>query len=322
MGESGDGATVVARELAEAFGVGELIAISRVARGAMGAVWELRTADGVFAAKELFWFDGEVDAVRAEAAFRAACAEAGVDSPAPLPGAGGACVVQVGGQWWRLYEWADGEVPDERDVGATSWLAEQMALIHRLDWRGAAGEPVPWYHRVEVERPALAQAAKQARVEWAEELDRLQPQLVELTSIVNAAPIGEQVWCHRDLKNSNVLRSADRTQLVDWDNAGLLAPYRELGALLIRQLDSPDNLRRVAGSYRAAGGPAQIDGPAGFATGLAIHLNFLHGQASAAMDTGLADQHRMFAEQQIVGLLDTLPTIDELERAAEVVRSS
>jgi hypothetical protein len=314
MGESG-----VARELAEVFGLGEFVGISRAARGAMGAVWELRTAAGVFAAKELFWFDGQVDAVRAEVAFRAACADAGVDSPAPLPGAGGAYVVQVGGQWWRLYEWAAGEVPAERDVGAMSWLAEQMALIHRLDWPGAASEPEPWYHRVEADWPALAQAAKQARVEWAEELDRLQPQLVELTSIVNDAPIGEQVWCHRDLKNSNVLRSADRTQLVDWDNAGLLAPYRELGALLIRQLDSPDNLRQVAGSYRAAGGPAEIDGPAGFATGLAIHLNFLHGQASAAMDAALPDEHRAFAERQVPALLDTLPTVEALERAAELV---
>lgn len=322
MGESGGDATGVARELAEVFGVGELVRISQVARGAMGAVWELRTAAGVFAAKELFWFGGEVDSVLPEVAFRAACAEAGVPSPASLPAVDGKYVVRLGGGWWRLYEWADGVVPGPQDAEATAWLARQMGVIHAIDWPGATTEVVPWYHRVDVDWPALALTAKQARVDWADGLDQLQPRLAELTSIVNTAPIGEQVWCHRDLKNSNVLRSGRRTLLVDWDNAGRLAPYRELGALLMRHLDSPDDLRRIVDAYRAAGGRGEIDGPPGFATGLAIHLNFLHGQASAAMDDGLADQHRTFAARQVVDLLGSIPTVEVLDQAAATIHSA
>jgi hypothetical protein len=322
MGESGGDATGVARELAEAFGVAELVRISQAARGAMGAVWELRTAAGVFAAKELFWFDGEVDAVRAEVAFRAACAEVGVRSPAPLAAVDGEYVVRLGGGWWRLYEWVEGDVPDQCDAEVAAWLAGQMGVIHALDWSGDTTEVVPWYHRVDVDWPALALAAKQARAEWAEGLDQLQPRLAELTSIVNTAPIGEQVWCHRDLKNSNVLRSGRGNWLVDWDNAGRLAPYRELGALLMRHLTSPGDLRRIVNAYRAADGQGEIDGPAGFATGLAISLNFLHGQASASMDENLAEQHRTYADRQVVDLLNSLPTLEALDRAAEVVRTS
>ncbi|WP_328323739.1 phosphotransferase [Kribbella sp. NBC_00382] len=314
--------TGVARELAEVFGVGELVRISPVARGAMGAVWELRTAEGVFAAKELFWFDGEVDSVLPEVAFRAACAESGVPSPAPLAAANGKYVVRLGSRWWRLYEWADGVAPGPQDAEATAWLAAQMGVIHAIDWPGGSTEVVPWYHRVDVDWPALVLEAKHARVEWAERLDQLQPRLAELNSIVNTTPIGDQVWCHRDLRNSNVLRSGPNTLLVDWDNAGQLAPHRELGALLMPYLHSPADLRQIADAYRTAGGPGRIDDPSGFATGLAISLNFLHGQASAAMDDAVAEQHRTFAAQQVVDLLDTLPTLELLEQAATTIRST
>lgn len=235
-----------------------------------------------------------------------------------------------------------------------------MAAIHTLDWPGERSEPVPFYHHVAVDWPELARAAKYAQVEWAEALERALPRLVELTSLVNSAPVGDQVWCHRDLKNTNVLRptpaasprppfptpdrittsTPDRTTtsmpartaaamsarqstvaegnwLVDWDNVGPLAPVRELGALLMRHLDRPDNLRRIVDAYRAAGGPAQLDGPDGFATGIAIHLNFLHGQANAAMDTELADAHRQYADQQLAELIASLPTTQTLQKATD-----
>jgi hypothetical protein len=195
-----------------------------------------------------------------------------------------------------------------------------MAVIHALDWDGGEGAVVGWYHRVEVDWPSLVGAAEKARVEWASALKDLQPRLVELTALVNAAPIGEQVWCHRDLKNTNVLRSADRSWLVDWDNVGSLAPWRELGALLMRQLDRPDNLRRIVGAYRAAGGVAELDGPTGFATGLAIQLNFLHGQATVAIDARQPDDHRGFAQRQVTGLLTSIPDLALVEKAADAVR--
>jgi hypothetical protein len=107
--------------------------------------------------------------------------------------------------------------------------------------------------------------------------------------------------------------------LVDWDNVGPLAPQREFGALLTRHLDNPANLRRVVTAYRAAGGPAAIDSPAGFATGLAISLNFLHGQANATLDPNLAAHHRHFAHNQVTAVLNSLPTLERLEQAAHAL---
>ncbi|MEV8371480.1 phosphotransferase [Kribbella sp. NPDC056861] len=318
----GAGEPDVARWLATAFGLGEAVEMLPTARGAMGAVWRLKTTAGVFAAKELFWFDGDLAAVRAEVAFRAACAEVGVRSPEPLAGVDGEYVVRRGEGWWRLYEWAEGEVPDGDDVEVACWVASQMAVIHTLDWPGGEVEIAPWYHRVDVDWAALIEAADQAKIAWAVDLRELRPRLGELTALVNAMPTGEQVWCHRDLANSNVLRAtvAGGNWLVDWDNVGPLAPERELGALLLREIERPEAFGRVLSAYRKAGGPAEIDGPGGFATGVAIWLNFLHGQGMAALDTELAEQHREYAEEQVCGLLVSLPELATLQRAAEAAR--
>jgi hypothetical protein len=268
-----------------------------------------------------------------------------------MVGVGGEYVVLHEGVWWRLYEWADGEVPEHSDIEVTTWLAEQMAVIHSLDWPGGELEPVPFYHWVDVGWDELADAAHQAGVDWADDLQRAQPKLVELTALVNAEPVGHQVWCHRDLKNTNVLRPAGPAGrelgerptgpshgdnptagaparpaldqdvaggnwLVDWDNVGPLSPERELGALLMWHLHNPANLRRIVTAYHAAGGPAEITGPASFATGLGITLNFLHGQASLAMDPAHSEAHRAYAARQIPGLISGLPDLAQMKTAA------
>ncbi|MEU4390032.1 phosphotransferase [Kribbella sp. NPDC023855] len=314
-----------ATALAELFGVGEPSAMQETARGAMGAVWRLETETGTYAAKELFWFEGDVGSVRREVAFRTACAAAGVRSPEPLASVSGEYVVRHEGVWWRLYEWAEGDVPDHLDIEVTTWLAQQMAVIHALDWPGGELEPVPFYHQVDVDWDELVDTALRAGVEWADDLRRAQPQLLELTSLVNAEPVGDQVWCHRDLKNSNVLRPASNVAegnwLVDWDNVGPLSPERELGALLMWHLHNPADLRRLVTGYHAAGGPAEITGPASFATGLAISLNFLHGQAALAMDTGHAETHRRYATRQVAGVISGLPDLAQLKTVADVSRT-
>ncbi|MFC5267502.1 hypothetical protein ACFPJ1_35760 [Kribbella qitaiheensis] len=112
----------------------------------------------------------------------------------PIAMADGDYVIEHDGGWCRLYEWVDGEVPDRADVSATDWLAAQMGRIHSLDWNGSAHvEPdvVPFYHRVDLDWPALVDAAERAEVSWASTLRWLVPRLCELTDLVNGAPTGE-----------------------------------------------------------------------------------------------------------------------------------
>lgn len=53
---------------------------------------------------------------------------------------------------------------------------------------------MPCYHRVDVDWPALVDAAERAEVGWASTLRWLVPRLCELTDLVNGAPTGEQIW--------------------------------------------------------------------------------------------------------------------------------
>ena len=306
--------------IAGAFDVGQPLSFERVTRGAMGAVWKLSTSAGSYAAKEPFWFEWQEDAVAEEVAFRAACATAGVPSPEPLTTPAGGYVADCNGTSWRLYEWADGVAPEHSDVEVTVWVASQMGAMHSLDWQTGDHTPEPWYHRVDVEWDELVDRAAAVGVDWADELRRLVPRLIDLTSLVNGVAVGDMVWCHRDLKNTNVLRSAAGSVLVDWDNAGPMAPWRELGAVLTNHVGVEGNLRRIVDAYRAAGGLGEIAGPEGFATGLAILLNHLHGQTSAALDPELDPEHREYAVTSVLKLLRAMPEVGALERAGQVVR--
>ena len=302
---------MTASRLVERFGVGGAAELTPVARGAMGAVWRLATAEGrVYAAKELFWFDPGERRVADELGFVERCRRAGVRSPVAVAAPDGRYVVDGpgGSGWWRLYEWVEGTTPERQDPATAEWLVAQMGRIHALGVTEPAVEVDGWYSRIEVDWPALAASAR--GLPWAGRLADVVPELEGLSELVNRQPTGAAVWCHRDLNGSNVLAGPGGRWLVDWDNAGPLEPWRELGALLTEHLDDPAALTRLATAYAGAGGPLTPGGrgsaelPAGaafFATGLAIWLNFLAGQVEEVLraDAG----HRDWALARVDGLL-------------------
>jgi hypothetical protein len=252
----------------------------------------------MYAAKEAFWTAPDEQRVQREIAFRAAC---GVRSPEPLTTPAGSYVAEG----WRLYEWVDGTVPGDE---AMVWLAEQAATMHKVGWTDGPMEPQDFYHRVDVDWPALAE--REPAVAPAV------PRLVELTELVNAAPVDDLILCHRDLNPSNVLLGADGPWLVDWDNVGPMSATQELSFLLIDHLTDQHAVRRIVAAYRSAGGPGSITGPEGFATGLAIMLNYLHVQVNDSLDPELALEHREFARSQIAQQIRSVPAPGVLERAA------
>lgn len=315
-----------ASALAEAFGLGQPLAMGRVARGALGAVWRLATAEAggprVTAVKELFFDEPPEASVEREVAFTAACRSAGVTAPAALRKADGGLRHRAG-SLWRAYEWVDGEVPDWEDVPTTRWLAGRMAAVHQLDWKpdvdGPADEMAQWYERVDVDWPALIKRACAAGISGHARLRERLPDLVATTAFVDQVPTGRALWSHRDMNPNNVIKDAAAYHLVDWDNAGPLDPVRDLAMVFMHCLTDLESLPGIHGAYVEAGGPARVTGPESLATGAVIYLGFLASQVDVLLDLATSADDREFAGNAVRNVTESVPTVAQLEAAARAI---
>jgi len=297
---------------------------TRFRRGAIGAIWRLELTGSehrVLAAKEFIGYVPEEQDVANEIALRDAAAAAGVPSPASVAFRTGYVAVDQGtGRGWRCYDWVDGhQAADDRET--RRWLIRQLAAIHRLDLTEPAPPEHPWYLRVDADWDALVTDVRAAGLPWAARLERLvEDSVAELTGLVAGVPAGTPIWTHRDLQPANVVIGADgRRRLVDWDNAGGLSDWRELGSQLIHYLDAPAELRSAYDLYRAAGGTARVTGPAVFATTVAAGLNFLAEQVRRLIDPAASEEDRDYARGWLPGLLDDVPRLDRLTEAARLL---
>lgn len=315
----------VAYHLASAFGRGQAHRMTRVARGALGAVHRLESVlDGqpvVTAVKELYWeIPTEAQADR-EVRFTRACRAAGASTSHAIRSvAGGWLTTDDAGRAWRAYAWHDGATPGWDDVPAAVWMATQAAIIHRLDWQPDDGEPAVaahWYERIDVDwESALAPFHAEP---WAVPVIARVEELTAATEFVNSVASGPSQWCHRDLNPTNVIVNGSDVHLVDWDNAGPLDPTRDLAEVFQHVLHLVDDLPAVYAAYLNAGGTARVTGPESLVTGTAIYLNFLRSQVDVLGQPDTDPIHREFA---LAAVRDTIPsawTVAHLKAAAAVL---
>ena len=137
------------------------------------------------------------------------------------------------------------------------------------------------------------------------------------------------VTCHQDLHPDNVL-VADSGDLIplDWDDTGPACPDRELAGLLMfwhvnvdGQADDAAVTRTIA-AYRAAGGPGQVRDELSFGMYLAGRLNFLHGQATVALDPGTTADDRRYACTEISDTLARLPALPLISHLISVAAAA
>jgi hypothetical protein len=301
--------------------------MTRRARGALGAVWQLTTdsPDGVHrtAVKELFGEVPTAEAAEVEVAFSAECGAAGVPVAAPVRSVAGDLLVELDGVTWRAYEWVSGRQADWEDGPTLVWLARQAAVLHRTGEPEPSDESARWYTRVEAPWPALAARYAAAGLPHSHRLEERLDDLVTTAAFVNAVASGAAIRCHRDRNATNVLVDGTRRVLVDWDNTGPLDPVRDLASVFMHVLGDHERLPRIHHAYVAAGGTARVVGPESLVAGAAVYLNFLASQLEALLGPSAeaADDadHAGYAERAVGAVVESVPTVAELEAAARAI---
>lgn len=307
----------LAGEIASRYGLGRDAALSGpVARGEMGQVWRLTTANGAWALKEPF-DPPPREAVDADAAYQDAVIAAGVPMPAVVRTADGHVQISVetvtGSVSLRLYEWVDLLPRDPRldpeTVGAI------VATIHRVEHHGTS--PLdPWFTEpVGADSwDELVRATTDEQAPFASALAAVRDELVALESLLEA-PRRLQT-CHRDLFADNVLRSPRGSIcVIDWEESGLADPSQELGLVLFEfSCGVPESARALYDSYRAAGGPGRVERPADFSMVIAQlgHIGELSCRRWLDPSHAAAREHNAARVEEFVGQPVTRALIDQL----------
>ena len=173
----------------------------------------------------------------------------------------------------------------------------------------------------------LIGAARAQGASWGQALAGHASLLAGLAHLVTPAAPDQLVTCHRDLHPDNVLVDATGDLvLLDWDDAGPACPDRELaGILAFWHVDDDGEaddaaVERTLAAYHAAGGPGRLRDERSFGMYIAGRLNFLHGQASVALDPRAAPEHRQYAASEISDTLARLPTVSLISRLVSRTR--
>ncbi|MBU2669089.1 aminoglycoside phosphotransferase family protein [Actinoplanes bogorensis] len=237
--------------------------MTRIHGGYANRMYRLDTDRGAFAVKELNLHDRRIP-YRAGDVFRfeRAAFAAGIPMPEPIEAGDGILV----------HRWVDGDkVPEEPVTAGYAYeIGEILARLHRLDvpWRsGEDEEPVArdW--------AGLAERATATGQPWAGELTEQVGTFLAIAEFVGTCERpGPVVLTHRDIQPWNLLASAGRPVVLDWELSGLLDLSGELGSTALSLSKGPgfDDIRpavfrAVLDGYAAGGGTLPVAGPSWFA---------------------------------------------------------
>jgi len=163
---------------------------------------------------------------------------------APVPTTEGRALAPLGaGHAITVFPYLDGASGGELPARDRLALAGMLARLH--DATPLAARTAPVRHPGLAVRPVLEAALKELDEPWhggpyseparqlvARHAAKLGPALAGFDELARAASrSGPSVITHGEPHSGNILRSAGRLYLIDWDTAGLALPERDLWAL-------------------------------------------------------------------------------------------
>ncbi len=219
---------ISAAVIAEAFGFPQPIGrLESLGQRGFREAWRLDTGAGCMFVKRFWPHDDLPWRTDLEQAleFEQRAVHAGVDTPAPVaptrPAFG--TVARIDGQGlFRAFPFVEHQpLADSDDVA--EWIGTTLARIHRLRRLATRPEPNWWYGGA---RPAQwlswLDDGERSHKSWApalrENLDLVLYQTTGVTDTFNDSP--PYAISHRDVEPWNVIMTADRPMLIDWDATG------------------------------------------------------------------------------------------------------
>ena len=249
-----------------------------VARGAQGSVWKTSTETGTYAVKLLQpWV--QMPALPFDVVVQQAAIKNGIPLPKPVLTPDGRAVVNG----LRVYEWVDLAEVLHAPV-SPSRAAEAGELLGRIHRLGVPsdGEPDPWY-LTPPSREAWQQLLDDADSRgvdspWIDEVREDLAFLLEVGERYRVEGFEPLITCHLDFAPDNVRPGLDgRLVVLDWENAGPLAPDGELAGALVDWtvgIDGTVDLEAARCLHQAYGGDVEIT-PQSFAMQVVTGLNYL-----------------------------------------------
>jgi Ser/Thr protein kinase RdoA (MazF antagonist) len=279
---------------------GEVTAYAEVGGGWSNRVWRLSTSRGDYAVKELRnawgeprWREWLVEGWRLELAAR----EAGVAMPEPLanPATGDplAHVERCDGSGEapvRLHRWVESSPVPREPVGreVAQWVGRTLATVHALALRPAT--PDLYAGRVGLTTsdvwPDLVARSRGAGAPWAEQLAAAEALARRATALLEPWDPADEVLCHGDVDQKNLLVAPDGPLLCDWDVVLPRLPAHDLAeaALSMASWRSPGVVAAVVAGYREARGEARPIVATDLGPSLASRLGWIRFTVDRALE--------------------------------------
>ncbi len=319
-------------EVLAAFGMpGEATAYVEVAGGWSNQVLRLSTTHGDYAVKVLRnawgeprWREWLAEAWRLELA----ALGAGVAMPVPVRSPStGSCLADVarsdgsGEVAVRVHRWVDSSALPREPVGPdlARWVGRTLATVHRLALRPVASDLYAGRAGLTTADvwPDLVARSAAASAPWTDHLVAAEPVARRASALLEPWDALEEILCHGDVDQKNLLLGSDGPLLCDWDVVLPRLPAHDVAeaALSMASWREPAVVRAVVDAYRAAGGVMGPLAPSDLGPSLASRLGWIRfsvdrallavaesGDASAG--TGLAEllsdlEHRVAVAESV-----------------------
>lgn len=234
------------------FALGVIVATPQERHGGVNRVWRLRTDRGDYAVHALLAIPTGVDPIERcqrvhllEVAAQAAGVR--IAPPVAAPHSGRACAVLGRLGPVVVHRWVDATPVhiDRTPASLYGRLGRSLALVHGVDANLVApSDDLLQRRATAAEWTELAERAGRAGWPWALSIARAADELEDALQVVDGwdrSASEPLVYSHRDLTADNILDDCGEPVLIDWEDAGLIAPGNEIGRTAL------DNLGREGG---------------------------------------------------------------------------